>query len=86
MALTRLCQLRATALTERSCTRSKVRATPCGVGTQLGLDRDCKRAVTTTPRKLAAITHAIWRDGTDFRFAAAPAEQLATQETALEPA
>ena len=40
----------------------------------------------TRARKLAVIMHAMWRDGTDFRFAAAPTVQPEAAATALAPA
>ena len=53
---------------------------------KLARHRGHKRAVTAVARKLAVIMHAMWRDGTDFRFAAAPTVQPAAAATALAPA
>ncbi|MDE2581868.1 MAG: transposase [Rhodospirillales bacterium] len=64
-------------------TRSKVWTSLKAWGMKLARHRGHKRAVTAVARKLAVIMHAMWRDGTDFRFAAAPAVQPEASATAL---
>jgi transposase len=53
-------------------TRSQVWTSLKAWGMKLARHRGHKRAVTAVARKLAVIMHAMWRDGTDFRFVAAP--------------
>ena len=53
---------------------------------KLARHRGHKRAVTAVARKLAVIMHAMWRDGTDFRFAAAPSVRPEAPASALVPA
>jgi len=67
-------------------TRSKVWTSLKAWGMKLARHRGHKRAVTAVARKLAVIMHAMWRDGTDFRFAAAPTVQPEAPTTALAPA
>ena len=67
-------------------TRSKVWTSLKAWGMKLARHRGHKRAVTAVARKLAVIMHAMWRDGTDFRFAAAPTVQPEAAATALAPA
>jgi len=64
-------------------TRSKAWTSLKTWGMKLARHRGHKRAVTAVARKLAVIMHAMWRDGTDFRFAAVQPEAAAT---ALVPA
>ena len=67
-------------------TRSKVRTSLKAWGMKLARHRGHKRAVTAVAPKLAVIMHAMWRDGTDFRFAAAPTVQPEPPAIALAPA
>ncbi len=64
-------------------TRSKVWTTPRGVGDEARPASRLQAGVTTVARKLAVIMHAMWRGGTDFRFAAAPPAQPEGPATAL---
>ena len=67
-------------------TRSTVWTSLKACGMKLARHRGHKRAVTAVARKLAVVMHAMWRDGTEFRFAAAPTVQSEAPATALVPA
>ena len=53
-------------------TRSKTWCTLKAWGMKLQRSRGHKRAVVAVARKLAIILHAMWRDGSEFRFGQAP--------------
>jgi transposase len=51
-------------------TRLRTWSTLKAWGLKLAAKRGHKRAVVAVARKLAAITHRMWLDGSEFRFAA----------------
>jgi transposase len=56
-------------------TRSKSRCTLKAWGMKRQRSRGRKRAVVAVARKLSLILHAMWRDGSEFRFGQAPEPQ-----------